>query len=124
MTSDLRSLISYFLPLTMNIEDLRLYALSLPGVEEGFPFGANVIVFKINNKIFLLLPLNAEGLRFNVKCNPDYAIELREQYSSIQPGYHMNKKHWNTIFVDGSLSSRQIKEFIKESYNLVNKKKR
>ncbi|MEP6596558.1 MAG: MmcQ/YjbR family DNA-binding protein [Ginsengibacter sp.] len=105
----------------MNIEDLRLYALSLPGVEETFPFGDDVIVFKINNKIFLLLPLNAESLRFNVKCNPDYAIELREQYNCIQPGYHMNKKHWNTVFVDGTLSARQIKKFIEDSYNLVNK---
>ena len=108
----------------MNIEDLRLYALSLPGVEEAFPFGDDVIVFKISNKIFLLLPLNAESLRFNVKCNPDNAIELREQYSCIQPGYHMNKKHWNTIFVEGTLSSQQIKQFIDDSYNLVNKNKR
>jgi predicted DNA-binding protein (MmcQ/YjbR family) len=108
----------------MNIEDLRLYALSLPDVEEAFPFGDNVIVFKINNKIFLLLPLDAESLRFNVKCNPDYAIELREQYSCIQPGYHMNKKHWNTIFIDATLSNRQIKQFVDDSYNLVNAKKR
>ena len=108
----------------MNIEDLRLYALSFPGAEETFPFGDNVIVFKINNKIFLLLPLSAETLSFNVKCDPEYAIELREQYSSIQPGYHMNKKHWNTIFVDGTLSSKQIKKFIEDSYNLIAKKKR
>lgn len=108
----------------MNIEDLRSYALSMPDVQEDFPFGNDVIVFKINTKIFLLLPLNAESLRFNVKCNPDYAIELREQYSCIQPGYHMNKKHWNTIFVDGTLSSRQIKEFIEDSYKLVSKNKR
>src|SRR6185295_8794945 len=107
----------------MNIEDLRSYALSLPAVEETFPFGDDVIVFKINNKIFLLLPLSAESLRFNVKCNPDDAIELREQYNSIQPGYHMNKKHWNTVFVDGTLSNKQIKKFIQDSYNLVSKKK-
>ena len=108
----------------MNIEDLRLYALSFPDAEETFPFGDNVIVFKVNNKMFLLLPLNAESLSFNVKCDPEYAIELREQYSSIQPGYHMNKKHWNTIFVDGTLSSKQIKKFIEDSYNLVAKKKK
>jgi predicted DNA-binding protein (MmcQ/YjbR family) len=108
----------------MNAEDLRLYALSFPDVEEAFPFGDNVIVFKINNKIFLLLPLDAESLRFNVKCDPGEAIELREQYSSVQPGYHMNKKHWNTVFVDGSLSSRQLKKFIEDSYYLVSKKKR
>ena len=108
----------------MNIEDLRSYALSLPSVEETFPFGDDVIVFKINNKIFLLLPLSAESLRFNVKCNPDDAIELREQYNSIQPGYHMNKKHWNTVFVDGTLSNKQIKKFIQDSYNLVSKGKK
>jgi len=108
----------------MNIEDLRLYAHSFPDAEETFPFGDNVIVFKVNNKMFLLLPLDAERLNFNVKCDPEYAIELREQYSSVQPGYHMNKKHWNTIFVDGTLSSKQIKKFIEDSYNLVTKKKK
>ncbi|MEO6327668.1 MAG: MmcQ/YjbR family DNA-binding protein [Ginsengibacter sp.] len=107
----------------MNIEDLRLYALSLPDALEDFPFGDDVIVFKVNNKIFLLLPLNVEGLRFNVKCNPEYALELREQYSCIQPGYHMNKKHWNTIFADGTLSAAQLKQFIYDSYLLVNKRK-
>ncbi len=107
----------------MNTETLRSYALSLPGVSESFPFGDNVIVFKVKNKVFLLVPLNEEGLQFNVKCDPDYAIELREQYSCIQPGYHMNKKHWNTIFVDGSLSSKQIIKFVDDSYALVNKKK-
>ena len=106
----------------MNIEDLRSYALSLPYAEETFPFGENVIVFKAKGKMFLLLPLNSEKLNFNVKCDPEHAIELREQYSSIQPGYHMNKKHWNTIFVDGSLNSKQLKEFIEDSYKLVSKK--
>ena len=107
----------------MNIEDIRLYALSMENVEEAFPFGDDTIVFKVNNKLFLLLPLNAESLRFNVKCDPDYAIELREQYPCIQPGYHMNKKHWNTVFVDGMLSRDQIKKFMQDSYNLVIKKR-
>ena len=107
----------------MNIEDLRSYVLSFPDVEESFPFGDDVIVFKVNGKIFLLLPLNTDVLRFNVKCNPEYAIELREQYNCIRPGYHMNKKHWNTIFVDGILSNKQIKNFIEDSYSLVSKKK-
>ena len=106
----------------MNVEDLREYALSLPGALETFPFGNNVIVFKINNKAFLLLPLDGEGLRFNVKCDPEYALELREQYACIQPGYHMNKKHWNTIFADGTLTSAQLKKIIRDSYSLVNKK--
>src|SRR6266516_8132637 len=101
----------------MNIETLRDYCLSLPGVIETFPFGDDVIVFKVNNKLFLLAPLNSDGLRFNVKCDPDYALDLRAQYPCIQPGYHMNKKHWNTIFVDGSLSNLQLKEFINDSYS-------
>ena len=107
----------------MNIEELRLYALLLPGVTESFPFGDDVIVFKINNKIFLLLPLTSEKLQFNVKCDPEKAIELREKYDCITPGYHMNKIHWNTIIVDGTLSGKQLKEFIEDSYNLVSKRK-
>ena len=107
----------------MNIEELRTQALSLPDVTEGFPFGDDVIVFKINNKVFLLLPLTTEKLQFNVKCDPDLAIELREQYSCILPGYHMNKKHWNTIIVDGTLTNKQLIQFVHDSYYLVNKKK-
>ncbi len=107
----------------MDIETLRSYALSLPGVSETFPFGDDVIVFKVKEKLFLLIPLNEEGLQFNVKCDPGYALELREQYSCIQPGYHMNKKHWNTIFVDGALSNEQIIKFVDDSYALVNKRK-
>src|SRR6185312_3096874 len=106
----------------MNIEDLRDYVLSLKNVEESFPFGEDTLVFKTNNKIFLLVSLSSSPLQFNVKCNPEKAIELREEYSSILPGYHMNKKHWNTIIVDGILSQSQLKSFIKDSYELVAKK--
>lgn len=105
----------------MNIEELHEYALSLPDVTEGFPFGDNVIVFKIRNKIFLLLPLNAEKLQFNVKCDPEKAIALREEYDCVLPGYHMNKKHWNTIIVDGTLTNKQLKEFIYNSCALIGK---
>ena len=107
----------------MNIEEIREYVLSLKNVSESFPFGNDTLVFKVNNKIFLLAPLSSEVLQFNVKCDPEYAVELREQYSCILPGYHMNKKHWNTIIVDGHLSAKQLKEFIKDSYNLVAGKK-
>ena len=107
----------------MNIEDIRDYALSLKGVSESFPFGENTLVFKVDNKIFLLASLTSEVLQFNVKCNPEYALELREQYSSVLPGYHMNKKHWNTIIVDGTLTAAQLREFIKDSWFLVSKKK-
>ncbi len=108
----------------MNIEEIRDYALSLKEVSESFPFGNDTIVFKTNNKIFLLASLAAEVLQFNVKCNPENAVELREQYSSIRPGYHMNKKHWNTIIVDGQLTSRQLKQFILDSHSLVARKAR
>lgn len=107
----------------MNIEEIREHALSLKNVSESFPFGNDTLVFKVNNKIFLLASLSSEILQFNVKCNPEYAVELREQYPCILPGYHMNKKHWNTIIADGNLSSKQLKEFIRDSYTLVAKKK-
>jgi predicted DNA-binding protein (MmcQ/YjbR family) len=106
----------------MNIEELRDFVLSLKNVEEGFPFGENTLVFKINKKIFLLVSLSSVPLQLNVKCDPDRAIELREEYSCILPGYHMNKKHWNTIIVDGTLSKTQLKNFIKDSYDLVQRK--
>ncbi len=107
----------------MNIEELREYALSLKSATESFPFGNDTLVFKVNNKIFLLASLSSEHLQFNVKCNPEYAEELREKYPCVLPGYHMNKKHWNTIVVDGTLSVSQLKEFIKDSYLLVAKRK-
>jgi predicted DNA-binding protein (MmcQ/YjbR family) len=103
----------------MNIETIRNYCLQKPNVEETLPFGPDVIVFKVNNKVFLLLPLDTEVLQFNVKCDPELALELREQYTSVLPGYHMNKKHWNTIMVDGSVSSAKIKEWIDHSYSLI-----
>lgn len=108
----------------MDIETLRSYALSKPNAEESFPFGNETLVFKINNKIFLLTGLDAHPLQFNVKCNPDKAIELREEYpTSVLPGYHMNKKHWNTIVIDGSLSNKKLQSFIDDSYELVKGKK-
>ena len=108
----------------MNIEELRDYALSHKDVTEGFPFGEDTLVFKVNGRIFLLTSLNSVPLSFNVKCDPDEAIELRERYDSVLPGYHMNKKHWNTILVDGTLTKSQLEEFIRSSYRLVLKKKR
>lgn len=107
-----------------SLEELRDFTLSLKDVSESFPFGEDTLVFKTNDKIFLLASLSTHPLQFNVKCKPEYAVELREQYSSIMPGYHMNKKHWNTIIVDGTLNQAQLKQFIKESYLLVVKKKR
>lgn len=107
----------------MNIESLRDYCLSKPGAEETLPFGPDTLVFKVNGKAFLLVGLDEEKLSFNVKCDPDKAVELREEYSCVLPGYHMNKKHWNTIVVDGSVSTKQLKEWIDWSYELVNRNK-
>ena len=108
----------------MNIETLREYCLSKPGAEETLPFGPDTLVFKVNTKVFLLAALDEDPLSFNVKCDPDKAVELREDYSCVLPGYHMNKKHWNTIVVDGSVSSKQLKEWIDWSYDLVSPKKK
>ena len=103
----------------MNIETLREYCISKPGATEGFPFGDDTLVFKIKGKIFLLVGLDNEVLQFNVKCDPEKALELRENYPCVIPGYHMNKKHWNTIIVDGSVSNKFLTEWIDHSYNLV-----
>jgi predicted DNA-binding protein (MmcQ/YjbR family) len=107
----------------MNIELLREYVLQKPFVTEGFPFGETVLVFKVNEKLFLLLPLDKEKLQFNVKCDPEKAIELREHYpDAVLPGYHMNKKHWNTVIADGTLTKKQLLQMVDDSYTLVNKK--
>ncbi len=103
----------------MDIESLREYCLSKSGAEETLPFGPDTLVYKVQNKAFLLVGLDSENLRFNVKCDPELAIELREQYSCVLPGWHMNKKHWNTIVVDGSVSVKQLREWIDHSYELV-----
>ena len=108
----------------MNAEVLRDFILDKANVTEGFPFGEDTLVFKVNNKIFLLIALDSNPLQFNVKCDPDKAIALREEFSeNILPGYHMNKKHWNTVIADGKLSNKSIFEMIEDSYNLVVKKK-
>lgn len=106
----------------MDIESLREYCLSKPNVKETLPFGPNTLVYKVNGKIFLITGLDSEQLSFNVKCEPDLAIELREQFACVQPGYHMNKKHWNTIVVDGSVSVKKLREWIDHSYELVTSK--
>jgi len=106
----------------MNIEELRSFCISKKGVEETFPFGSNIIVFKVMGKVFLITDLEQYPLQFNVKCDPEKAIELRERYTCVIPGYHMNKKHWNTIIADGSASSTLLQEWITDSYNLVKSK--
>ena len=82
------------------------------------PFGEDTLVFRVGEKLFLLTSLS-QGDRFNVKCDPERAIELREQHSEVQPGYHMNKKHWNTVHTNGNLSRKEICDLIDHSYDLV-----
>ena len=108
----------------MDIESLRDYVLQKHGVTESFPFGEDVLVFKVDNKLFLLVSLNLQPLQFNAKCNPDEALELREEYpDAVLPGYHMNKKHWNTVIINGTLTNKQLLDMIDNSYNLVGKRK-
>ncbi len=102
----------------MNIEELRDHCLRLKGVTEDFPFGEETLVFRVGGKIFLLVGLE-EADRFNVKCDPERAVELRELYNEVKPGYHMNKKHWNTVYMNGSLTKKQLCELIDHSYDLI-----
>lgn len=103
----------------MNAEEIREYSIAKPGVEEGFPFDEETLVFKVGGKIFLLLSLDARPVQFNAKCDPDKAIELRENFSSVIPGYHMNKKHWNTIICDGSVPKKTLLSWVDHSWELV-----
>lgn len=102
----------------MDIEALRDYCLSFPYVEECLPFGPENLVFKVGGKMFLLVGID-DYFRFNVKCDPDKAEELRAQYAGVEPGYHMSKKHWNTILIHSDVSAALMKEWIKDSYDLV-----
>lgn len=101
----------------MNIEEFREYCLTLKGVTEEFPFGGEVLVYKVMGKMFALTVLNSE-FTINLKCDPELAIELREEFSAVTPGYHMNKKHWNTILCK-EVSSKKLQEWIDHSYFLV-----
>jgi len=103
----------------MNIESLRNYCLNKFGTEECFPFDEHTLVFKVKGKMFALIPLDEEMLFVNLKCDPEYAVELRERYSEITPGYHMNKTHWNTVLINGQLPENLIYELIDHSYVLV-----
>ncbi len=102
----------------MNIEELRDYCLQKPAVTEGLPFGEDTLVFKVAGKMFLLTSIS-QGTSFNVKCEPELAVELREKYTEVQPGYHMNKKMWNTVSLDGALTKKQLHDMIDHSYNEV-----
>ncbi|MDE1192120.1 MAG: MmcQ/YjbR family DNA-binding protein [Arachidicoccus sp.] len=108
----------------MYLDDIRDFALSLKDAEECFPFGEETFVYKVNNKIFLLIGFDDNQMRLNVKCNPEEAIELRERYAYIIPGYHMNKKHWNTILIDNGADKKIVLDSIEKSYELVKGRKK
>ena len=102
----------------MNIESYRKYCLSKKGVTEEFPFGSETLVFKVMGKMFALSSIE-DFSSINLKVDPEEGIELREKYDAVKPGYHMNKKHWNTILMDGTVSDKLIKQWIDHSYDLV-----
>jgi len=103
----------------MDLPDVISYILTKPGAVEMTPFGPETLVYKVGGKIFALTSPDEFPTRLNLKCHPDRAQELRDQYESIIPGYHMNKRHWNTLVLDGRLPSKLVQELINHSYDLV-----
>jgi predicted DNA-binding protein (MmcQ/YjbR family) len=103
----------------VNAEALRDYCLSLNGASETFPFGPKVSVFKVSGKMFGLSILDQVPLRISLKCEPELAEQLRATHAAVLPGYHLNKRHWNTVIIDGSLSDQMITDMIEDSYDLV-----
>jgi len=103
----------------MNIEELREHCLSLKGTTESFPFDDETLVLKVQGKMFALIPLSNTTTSISLKCDPELAITLREEYESVVPAYHFNKKHWNTVNIDGRITHKLLFEWINHSYNLV-----
>lgn len=100
----------------MNIEEARQYCLSLKNVTEGLPFGDDFLVFKVEGKMFALIPLDGNEPRITLKCHPDFTDELRDHFSAVEPAWHFNKKYWNTIFLDRDMSREDICHWISHSY--------
>jgi predicted DNA-binding protein (MmcQ/YjbR family) len=103
----------------MDVESFREYCLAKKGVTEGTPFGETVLVFKVSGKMFALVALDEIPATANLKCDPDLALELRDRYEQVQPGYHMNKKHWNTVEIEGGIPAAELRKMIDHSYELV-----
>jgi predicted DNA-binding protein (MmcQ/YjbR family) len=99
--------------------ELRDLCLSFTGAEETFPFGTETSVFKVAGKMFALSALGGDSLRVSLKCEPDIAVALRAAHAAVIPGYHLNKRHWNTVIVDGSLPEQMVADMIEDSYDLV-----
>ncbi|MDR1459876.1 MAG: MmcQ/YjbR family DNA-binding protein [Bacteroidales bacterium] len=106
----------------MNVEELYEICISVKGAEETLPFDDVSLVFKVMGKMFALLPLDAGRLQVSLKCDPDVAVELREQYACVEAAYHFNKKYWNTIYVDGTMSKKEIARWVDHSVSEVIKK--
>jgi predicted DNA-binding protein (MmcQ/YjbR family) len=107
----------------MDLPDLIAHCLAKPGAEETTPYGPDHLVYKVGGKIFALTSPDDFPPRVNLKCDPERALELRDRYEAIIPGYHMNKRHWNTVILDGSLPDKLIRDLIDHSYQLVAKKR-
>jgi predicted DNA-binding protein (MmcQ/YjbR family) len=103
----------------VDAQALRAHCLSFPGALETFPFGPENTVFKVADRIFALSRLDQDPLRISLKCEPELALRLREAHPAVIPGYHLNKRHWNTVIVDGSLPDQMIEDMIEDSYDLV-----
>ena len=106
----------------MNVEAIREYCLSKKGAEEDYPFDEVTLVIKVAGKMFVLVSLDSIPLQLNLKCDPEKAVELREQYENVIPGWHMNKKYWNTVIIDGNIRWDELKDWIDHSYDEVVKK--
>ena len=103
----------------MDLGSFREYCLSKPGATEDTPFGEDVLVFKVGGKVFALAPLDEVPAAANLKCDPDLALELRDRYEQVRPGYHMNKKHWDTVEIDSGIPDAELHKMIDHSYELV-----
>ena len=103
----------------MDASELRAWCLQQPGATEGFPFSPGTSVFKVAGKVFALSALDRTPLEVSVKCEPDLAVRLRESYGCIRPGYHLNKRHWNTVTLDGELADQLVRDMVEDSYDLV-----
>lgn len=103
----------------MNIEEIREYCITKTGVTEGFPFNDTALVFKVSGKMFALLDLSEDSRGITLKCDPELAIELREQYPEVTAAWHFNKQHWNTVDLSGNVDQRRLREWIDHSYELV-----
>ena len=103
----------------MDLAEFREYCLTKPGATEDTPFGPDVLVFKVGGKMFALAALDAVPTTVNLKCDPDLALDLRDRYEQVRPGYHMSKKHWNTVEIEGGIPAVELRRMIDYSYDLV-----